>query len=149
MSPLLLCLCLASGCGSSSYLLTRDDAAAGLTPTSPPALPAQAEPANASVYVRPQRMQLDRAVPVDEARVRVRPRRPLGLLVAGSITLGIGAAVTGAGLGSLYCPPTAFCENGIAVAALLGVGSFHLLVGGIMDIAAAAKWSPETSPPRP
>jgi hypothetical protein len=138
---------LGGGCGSSSYLISRGDyeAARGRQGGRWPALPAQAEPTGAPVYVSGRKLQLERAEPLGTERVRVRPRRPLGLVIGGAITLGIGAVLMGAGGGVAYCPPDprVFCEQGIAVAAIMGIAAPHLLVGGILEIVAAARWSPE------
>lgn len=136
-----------AACGSSTYLIER----AYLTNPNPQGIPAQAADTGEPRFVSPRKMYLDRAqpltAPLPDGRLQVKPRRPKGLIIAGAITLGIGTAITLAGVGELVCPPGAFCENGVAVGALLGVGSFHLLIGGIQLIAAGAKWSPEVSRP--
>lgn len=130
-------------CGSPAYLIE----ATNLSHPNP--IPAQSEKTGEPVFVSPRKMYLDRpeqlAPPSQDGHLRVRPRRPKGLVIAGSITLGIGTVLTLAGVGQIPCPPGYFCENGIAIGALLGVGSFHMLIGGIQLIAAAAKWSPEVS----
>lgn len=134
-------------CGSSTYLIEP----AYLANPSPKGMPAQAEGTGQPLFVSPRKMYLDRPEPLlpqlQDARLRVKARRPKGLVIAGAITFGIGTALTLGGVGSLVCPPHAFCENGVAVGVLLGVGSFHLLIGGIQLIAAAAKWSPEVVRP--
>lgn len=144
----LLGLSWAAGCGSASYVMSDQDHSAALAqPRSYPVLAASAEPSGAPVRVQRRRMDLERALPLVGGQVRVRPRRPLGLLIAGSLTLGVGVAITGAGIGIIPCPAGSYCENGIAVGALLGVGVPHLLVGTILASIGAARWSPETSGP--
>lgn len=136
-----------SACGASAYLIE----ATHLARPSAQGIPAQVEKTGEPVFVSPRKMYLDRpeplAPPSQDGHLRVRPRRPKGLLIAGSITFGIGTVLTLAGVGQIPCPPNALCENGIAIGALLGVGSFHMLIGGIQLIAAAAKWSPEVRRP--
>jgi hypothetical protein len=143
----LLFLAAQAACGSSAYLIE----ATNLARPNPQGIPAQVEKTGEPVFVSPRKMYLDRpeplAPPSQDGHLRVRPRRPKGLLIAGSITFGIGTVLTLAGVGQIPCPPGALCENGIAIGALLGVGSFHMLIGGIQLIAAAAKWSPEVSRP--
>lgn len=134
-------------CGSSSYLLDS----AYLQQPDPRGIPARAEPSGAPVFVNPQKMRLDRPEPVPapppQALLRVKPRRPKGLLIGGGITFGLGAILLIAGGADLYCPRGAFCEQGIAVASLFGVGAALALAGGIPLLTAAGKWSPEVSPP--
>lgn len=147
LSPLAFLFVVASGaCGSSSYVI---DAAYLQQPDSR-GIPARAEPSGDFVFVNPQKMRLDQARPMlaqpPQVLVRVKPRRPKGLLIGGGITFGIGIILTAAGAADLYCPPTAFCEQGIAVASILGVGSTLALIGGIPLLVAAGKWSPEVSP---
>lgn len=142
-----LFLAAQGACGSPAYLIE----ATNLASPNPQGIPAQSEKTGEPVFVSPRKMYLDRpeqlVPPSPDGHVRVRPRRPKGLVIAGSITLGIGTVLTLAGVGQIPCPPNALCENGVAVGAVLGVGAFHMLIGGIQLIAAAAKWSPEVSRP--
>ena len=146
-SPLAFLLVLASGaCGSSSYVIDT----AYLQQPDSRGIPARAEPSNEFVFVNPQKLRLDQTQPMlaqpPQVLARVKPRRPKGLLIGGGITFGIGIILTTAGAADLYCPRNAFCEQGLAVATLLGLGSSLALIGGIPLIVAAAKWSPEVSP---
>ncbi len=136
-----------AACGSSSYLI---DAAYLQQPQSR-GIPAQAEPTGQPVFVNPEKMRLDQpaavAVPPPQLLFRVKPRRPRGLLIGGGITFGLGVVLMVAGGADLYCPAGALCEQGVAVASLLGVGSALALFGGIPLLVAAGKWSPEVKQP--
>lgn len=148
LSPLAILFVVASGaCGSSSYVIDT----AYLHQPDPRGIPARAEPSGESVFVNPQKMRLDRPWPLlvepPQSLVRVKPRRPKGLLIGGGITFGIGIILMTAGAADLYCPPGSFCEQGLAVASILGVGSSLALIGGIPLLVAAGRWSPEVSAP--
>ena len=143
----------ASACGARSYLVPKssyENAINSATAQSRAPMPAFAEPDQHPVWVAPAKLKLARAefVP-DDTRLRVHPRRPTGLLAAGGVVFGIGTAITAAGLGEMYCPPNAFCEQGLAVGVLLGTGVPHMLIGGILLIAGGARYSPEVSAPAP
>jgi hypothetical protein len=137
-----------AGCGGSPrYLLTADAhrQALQLPSSARTPLPAVAEDRAIPVHVERRKMRLEAAERVSDGEWRVRPRRPVGLLVTGSITLGIGAALMAAGLGGLFAPTPAGARNegGIAYATELGLGAPHFLVGGILLLTGAARWSPE------
>lgn len=145
----LACLFVAAtgACGSSSYLIDP----IYVQQPNPRGIPARAEPTDEPVFVNPQKMHLERPEPLPvqppQASLRVKPRRPKGLLIGGGITFGIGAVLMIAGGADTYCPPNAFCEQGLAVFSLLGVGAGLSFIGSIPLIAAATKWSPEVNRP--
>lgn len=115
-------------------------------------LPAVRENDQRPVVLEPRKLFIDRAEPITTpqgvTRLRVTPIRPRGLLISGGVTLAVGGVLMLAGFGSLICPPQTFCENGVSVGSLLGVGSTHVLIGGIMMLAARGQWSPEIKPAR-
>lgn len=163
-----LLLTLLPACGPSSYLIEKqeyvrtlaplvscpnpaasaaaiaDSAAAaqvwGAPPTRVTKVTLWTEDRSRQVQGRVHRLYMEGVKPVDENFLRVRPRRAKGLLATSIVFLSIGVPLMTAGLGLLACPPMSICEQGLAVAVLLGVGAPHVLVGGITGLTAAGRW---------
>jgi len=134
------------GCGGSSrYLLLATTHQEALAQPSYTPLPAVAEDRAAPVELNRSRLRPESAELADGGYVRVRPRRPLGEIITGSICLGIGVAFMTAGIVPIVrpVPPGARDEGGIAYATELGLGSAHALVGGVLLIVGGVRWSPE------
>ena len=145
-----LCVAVAlfhlGACGSSSYLVSSStqEQALRLRRSSPEPLAATAEPSGDEVRVAAAKMRWERAEPVDHGRFCVRPRRPVALLTTGSVLLAMGVGLIAGGLATAFPPDTGgFNESGIAVGVELGLGAPLALVGTILTIVGAARWSPE------
>jgi hypothetical protein len=90
------------------------------------------------------KMRWDRAEPVDGGRFRIRPRRPVALLATGSVLLAMGVGFIAGALATAFPPdPHGRNESGVAFGAELGVGAPLALVGTILTIVGAGRWSPE------
>jgi hypothetical protein len=138
---LLLIAACGSSCGASTYVVSPS--------TSYPGGPIAAlrGDSNQRVLVRSENLVFARAVPVDPLRVRVRPRRPYGLVVSGAVSLGIGLAMVAGEVGHLFTPspPGVRNEDWLTSSMLLSMGSGQALVGIILLSVGGARWSPEVA----
>ena len=107
------------------------------------------------VAVRASRLDLHRGTWLDARRFRAPARHPVGLLIAGGITLGIGAslsvwaAVNQTDTSCNRLPYQGDFSNGgrclgrdLLTVMLAPIGGLHDLAGASLLIAAAARWSP-------
>lgn len=148
------------GC-SPAYILGRDEPQRlSLLPASELQRTAVAvlreEEPEREVSVRASRLDLRRGTWLDARRFRAPVRRPVGLLIAGGITLGIGAALSvwaAVNQTDTSCnsrPYQGDFSNGgrcigrdILTGMLAPIGGLHDLAGAGLLIAGAARWSPE------
>lgn len=145
-----LCLgaTLLAGCGGSPrYLITAatERQALQLPSWVHTPLPAIAEDRALPVLVERRKLRIEAAEPLGDGQLRVRPRRPVALIVTGAITLAMGVALLTPGLVGLFQPTGSGTQNegGIAYATELGLGAGHFVAGGIMLLVGSGKWSPE------
>jgi hypothetical protein len=132
-------LALSMGCGSSSYLVQRGTEQL-------PIVPAIAEDRGVTVNVEPHKLRLGAAEPIGDGQLRVRPKRPLALVISGSLVLALGVGMTAGGMAGLFRPrnpnlPEAGGSYGDGI--VLAFGCAGLIAGGVPLIVGAARWSPE------
>src|SRR6266545_2308394 len=85
------------GCGSSSYLVQRGTEQQRI-------LPAIAEDRGVAVRIDAAKLRLAAAERLSDAQLRVRPKRPLALVISGAIVLALGAGMTAGGMAGLFKP---------------------------------------------
>jgi hypothetical protein len=139
MKTVALGVMLLWGCGSSSYVVQRGTEQL-------PVLPAVAEDSGATVHVASRKMRVGAAEPLDDIRLRVRPKRPLALIISGSLVSALGVGMTAGGLAGLLRPGTPNApESGGSYGdgIVLAFGCASLIAGGVPLIVGAARWSPE------
>ena len=152
---------LAVGCGASSYAITPQDHSRANLLGGASEIPGTTLPDGQPVVLRTDRLILRDPQPLPDGRLRITPHRPAEALVAGSIVGGVGLALVGAGFGAIYglmpafCPPNRrpmledVCGLGpLFIGGLIELSAIpHLLTSTALLSVAAARYSPEKSPP--